>query len=378
MGSNLVPAHTWNDRNSKAHRAMLAHNLGFSSEGCVRVGWSAQSPCSIMLVRMAMAYVLRVVAATALFFVLPGYLVWVAVGGQGAGRRQVLLPTFVFEVVLTSALWTGWLGVLLLQVARFSFRNLAAGTALLTVGLSLWSLRRRRAWLPRIRRSTLELVLLGVLLALAAALFFHPHEFVVGGADAGVYVNLGAAIASNGSWVTQNAVIADVDPGLYSALFRQQPPDQTPMYIQFPGFYLTDPGAGEITPQFYPLHASWLALLNAVGGVRLSLYATPLWGILGAWSVAIVAEALFGRRCGLLSMALLCLTATQIWFSRYPTSEVLTQYLLFGGMWALIQYFDGGSLWYGFLAEQPSACRCSPGLTCTFLWPFRWYTAFNA
>ena len=299
---------------------------------------------------MAMDSLPQAAAMVALFYLLPGYVAWMAVGDLASLRRPVSLPTYLFTVVLTSTLWTGWLATMLLQGGKFSLRNLVVGTLLVSAGFLVWCLASKRVCLPRIRRPRTAVALLGILLILATVVFLHPHEFVTGGADAGVYVSLAGSIVDTGGWVTHSSAIAAVDAGLYATLFRQQPPDQVPQYIQFPGFYLTQPGEGEITPQFFPLHPLWMAVFNAVGGVRLSLYTTPLWGLLGVWAVAMVAGALFGKRCGMLSLALLTLTATQIWFSRYPTSEVLTQYLLFGGMWALIRYLEEDSPWYGFLA----------------------------
>jgi hypothetical protein len=49
----------------------------------------------------------------------------------------------------------------------------------------------------------LELLVLTLWLITAVFLFFRPHEFVIGGADAGVYVNLGAAIAQQGGFYSR-------------------------------------------------------------------------------------------------------------------------------------------------------------------------------
>ncbi len=298
---------------------------------------------------MAIGNALWAAAAASLFFILPGYLGWVAFGRTALPRRPVSWRAFFFTIILGSALWTGGLGVSLLQFGIFSLTNLAIGTATLVIVLVAVNLGHKRTWVPELQRSGTDLAVFGLLIAAAVALFFHPHEFILGGADAGVYINLGASIARTGHWVMADETVAEVPVDLDEAFFRQQPSAEPP-YIQFPGFYLTDAGTGEITPQFYPLHPLWLAVFNAVGGLRISLYATPVWGVLGVWAVGMVAGSLFGKRSGLLTIGLLTLTATQIWFSRYPTSEVLTQFLLFGGIWALIRYLDDDQPWYGLLA----------------------------
>lgn len=285
------------------------------------------------------------------YYVLPGYVLSLV---AGSGRRQDAGRTswgeFLLSTILASTLWTGWWGMVLLQAGRFSLSSVVLGNCGVSVVLAVVNLIRRGRWYPHLRHLSLGNLVALALVLIATLFFLHPHEFVLGGADAGVYVNLGASILKTGSWLIHSDLVAELPQVLLPAFLREQPSAAASPYIQFPGFYVTNPGNGEITPQFYPLHPLWLALLNGVGGVPLSLYATPIWGVLGVCAVAMVADALFGKRCGLLSMALLSMTATQIWFSRYPTSEVLTQYLLFGGMWALIRYFKSGAAWHAWLA----------------------------
>jgi 4-amino-4-deoxy-L-arabinose transferase-like glycosyltransferase len=201
-----------------------------------------------------------------------------------------------------------------------------------------------------LRKTQHPVWLLAAVISVAALLFFHPHEFVFGGADAGVYVNLGASISSSGGWRIEDPDVAALDPALYPALFREHPSYFIPRYIQLPGFYLEEPSKGVITPQFYPLHPVWMAILYSLGGLETGLGATPLWGVLGCVALYFAAQAVFAKRTGLLAMAFLVLSATQIWFSRYPTSEVLTQFLLFGGIYAFVLYLQDTSPWHALLA----------------------------
>ncbi|MCA9970025.1 MAG: hypothetical protein KC425_07415, partial [Anaerolineales bacterium] len=52
-------------------------------------------------------------------------------------------------------------------------------------------------------------------LPFALWLFFRPHEFIVGAADAGVYTNLAAEIAQNGRIHPHDPLLANLDPALY-------------------------------------------------------------------------------------------------------------------------------------------------------------------
>lgn len=259
-------------------------------------------------------------------------------------RLQDDPPDFLFAGLAFGVLMIGWLALVLAELGVFSLTGLAVLWAVLVFGLG-WRWRQRgglRAapavpW--RVNRRELAALLLW--LAAASWLFFRPHEFITGGADAGVYVNLGANIARSGAILIHDPLLAGLDPGLYPALLRQLPPSEmTPFYI-FPGFYVPGAPAGTIIPQFYPLHPVWQAIAFAVGGLRTELLATPLWGMLGALAVYFTVRRLWGWPAGLLALGALSVTALQAWFARYPTAEMLTQYLLWTGLWALIAWLDG-------------------------------------
>ena len=185
-----------------------------------------------------------------------------------------------------------------------------------------------------------EIAALGLWALVAAWLYFRPHEFILGGADAGVYVNLGANIARTGGILIHDPTLAALDPSLYPSLLRPLPPGELTPYYLMPAFYVPATPAGLIIPQFYPLHPVWQAVAYALGGLRAELLITPLWGFLGALAVYFTTRRLWGWRAGMLALAALSVTALQVWFARYPTTEMLTQYLLWTGIWALIAWMD--------------------------------------
>ena len=192
----------------------------------------------------------------------------------------------------------------------------------------------------------LELVVLGVWLITAVFLFFRPHEFVLGGADAGAYVSLGAAIAQHGGILLQDETLAALDPDLYPALLRAIPENPVAPYYLLPAFYVVGAPPGEITPQFYPLHPVWQAVAYGLAGgggagVRAGLLLTGLWALLGALAIYFTVRAFAGWPTAVLALAGLSINALQVWFARYPTTEMLTQYLLWTGLWSLGLWWDG-------------------------------------
>lgn len=252
---------------------------------------------------------------------------------------------FLFAGLATGVLVLGWLALLLAELGCFSLGLLGALWIFFVLVLGTgWRQRiysrRARSPLTAWQVNRWEIVALSLWGLVAGWLFFRPHEFVAGAADAGVYVNLAASIAHTGGILIHDPVLAALDPNLYGALLRTLPPSEPTPYYLVPAFYVPGNPPGLIIPQFYPLHPVWQAVGYALGGLRAELWVTPLWGWLGALAVYFTMRRLWGWRAGLLALAALSLTAMQVWFSRYPTTEVLTQYLLWTGAWALIAWLD--------------------------------------
>jgi 4-amino-4-deoxy-L-arabinose transferase-like glycosyltransferase len=289
----------------------------------------------------------------ALVFI-PAVCLWTGYGlfqliGPKALKLEVPSALFLFGAV--GVLTLGWVAFVAAEVGLFSAVAIVVLGGLL--GASGWLASRRRgprASLDQVGSRRAENVLLIGLIMLMGVLYLRPHEFIFGGADAGVYVNLGAQISRSGRWLISNPDLAAIPPSDYPMLFREQPPNQVPRYYQLPGFYIADGNAGMIIPQFYPLHPIWLAIAHGLGGVWANLYMTPLWGILGALALYFAVREAFDRRLAAIAAGLLAITPTQIWFSRYPTAETLTQFMLFTGLYAFARHARRGESWSAALA----------------------------
>ena len=250
---------------------------------------------------------------------------------------------YLFAALTFGVLIIGWLALLLAELGHFSLGILGVLWGAIVLIFSGWRLaRRRHVPLPStpwcVNRWEVAALILWALVA--TWLYVRPHEFVMGGADAGVYVNLGANIARTGAILIHDPTLAALDPSLYPSLLRPLPPGELTPYYLMPAFYVPASPAGLIIPQFYPLHPVWQAVAYALGGLQAELLITPLWGFLGALAVYFTTRRLWGWRTGMLALAALSVTALQVWFARYPTTEMLTQYLLWTGVWALIAWMD--------------------------------------
>jgi hypothetical protein len=257
--------------------------------------------------------------------------------------------SLVFAAVFLGAFLTGWLGLVLAEFNWFSRGPLLAGLAVFVVLAALW-----RWWAGRAQAAVpfttsgekvaaWEWVMLGVWLVAASWLFFRPHEYIYGGADAGVYVSLGAEIARNGGFHIGDETLAEMDPALRAAVLRPLPNTPGASAYLLPGFYVTDEAAGVLTPQFYPLHPVWQAIAFSVSGggasgMRAELLLTGLWMLLGTLAVYLTAREVAGPFVAALLLAALSVSALQIWFGRYPTSEALTQFMLWTGIWSAARW----------------------------------------
>ncbi len=257
----------------------------------------------------------------------------------------------LFALLVTGVLLIGWLALLTAELGFFSSGAILA-VAILIGAAGIFISRRRKVFIEweETAAQKWEWGFLALLLMLTAVLYFRPHEFILGGADAGVYVNLGANIVRTGRWLIHIPDLAAIPPDTYPMFFRQHPPYLVPRYNYLPGFYVPDSGAQTIIPQFYPLHPVWMGIAYGIGGVWATLHMTPVWGMLGVVAFYFAIREAFEHRLAAVAATILALTPTQVWFARYPTSEVLTQFLLFSGLWAFSRYTRRGEGWAAVLA----------------------------
>lgn len=286
-------------------------------------------------------------------FIIPAICIWTGFGLLHLLpiRRMTLDAALaVFLCLVSGVLLLGWVAMVAAELRVFHAEIIIA-LGLVVGAVGVWRAKRRGLNVQVERLPRLEAVFLIALIAIMGVLYFRPDEFIFGGADAGVYVNIGAAISQSGGWQLENPDLTALPSADVDMLFRAQLPNQIPHYYHLPGFYIADNNPGQITPQFYPLHPVWFAVAYGLSGLAGSLNMTPLWGLLGVLAVYYAVREAFGRsRLAALAAGLLSVTVTQIWFARYPTSEALTLLLLFTGLYGLARYARTREAWAAVLA----------------------------
>lgn len=215
---------------------------------------------------------------------------------------------------------------------RYSFGRLIAADALLSVAILLVFRAKLRLGAAAARpAATIALPL--ALVLLGAVRFFPTAEYVMAGKDPGTYVNEGVQIAQRGAIITLDPVVAQVPPFARDLFF---PSHQVSEYYgtRFMGFFLLNPDTGATIGQFHHFFPASLAIGYGIDGLNGVRRTVGIWAILGLLAVYFAGARLFGRTTAFAACALLALNVIDLWFARYPNSEMPMQALLFAGLLA--------------------------------------------
>lgn len=276
-----------------------------------------------------------------LIFFLPGCILF------NVFIRETLNDLDFFEVlflmILGSILISGWIGLTLAEFGYFSLVNILI---ILLVFCGILCLKYKVKFnlrsFPHIELKNSAIL---IILFISIAFFFHPFEWIAGGGDPGLYVNSGINIVNTGSiTIYSDPTFTDIPDSMvidfYRELLKLRP---------FAGLKF-DETSGNIYPQFYHLFPAWIAIFYSIFGLKNSLFVTPLFGLLGTVSVYLTGKRFFNDKVGLIAAGLLSLSLPQIWYSRYPTTEVMTQFLIFSGLFTFVLYKRTSNPYLGVLS----------------------------
>ena len=317
---------------------------------------------------MIITSVLRTTVFFLLLLFLPGYVTLWALRVKGLGWLEAL-----FLSVFSSVLLTSWLGLLLAELALFSLWSLLLPLCVYSVGMGLvFKVKLNWGKLPKLRLD-IGYWILGIMVV-AGLLFLRPFEAVLGTADSGVYLGMGVNIAKTGAIRARDPLLADLTGGIANDLLYTYrfPYGSELMRFFGDGVRIWDLNQGMLFSQQNHLYQVWVAIFYSIFKLRVGmnpfapldvlgileyfsktpmfLYVTPLFGLLGVVALYFAGRALFDDRVGLLASFLLAVNIAQIWFSRWAMSEVLTQFLVWGGLYCFALYARTAERCFGLLA----------------------------
>lgn len=249
--------------------------------------------------------------------------------------------------IFVSIIITSFTGLILAQLGLFSLFNLVAFLVLTSIILyqKYKKLPDKPKFNPIIEFNKKNL-LVTLLIISSILLFFHPFPWIAGGRDPGVYVSTGVHIAKTGSILIHDPLIAQMNTSIQEILYDVEPASvygfiswaNMNSKFQFPGFYITDLGTGTITPQFLHIYPVWIAIFYSIFGLFGVFYVNPVFGVLSIISLYLLGKRVFSWKVGVLAGFILILNFAQIWYARYPFSEMMAQFFSIAGLVTFIQF----------------------------------------
>ncbi len=244
--------------------------------------------------------------------------------GKGLDPLETVLITPMVGLMLAAAL--------AFSLAAFGLYRLAPAVVLLT-GSILALLTARR--LP-LRGLGGRLLLAVAALAALIVLYWPVADMARGGLDAGVYVNAAAILGRSGGIVVRDAGLLSLPSDLHNEFFLKLHPDRYLLHhMRFAGFYVLDGARGLVLPQLFHFYPALLGLAVSVSGTPVGLKLNALIGALAVAAYFLAARRVFDAATALLAASMLAISAVEIWFSRYTTTEITGQLLFFVALWAV-------------------------------------------
>ena len=275
---------------------------------------------------------IRIACTLLLLGYLPGALAFRLPIGSRA-RREALDPAErAFWAVVLSTVWSLLVAFALAAAGRYSLVHLLWASAAATVALA--AVGRGRLRYASAAPAGASLVAPAALIALTVWLYPPPAEYVVGGKDPGVYMNAGIQIAQRGGLVTVDRTVASL-PADARPLFFPQYRHQPYYSPRFMGFFLLDPDRGTVIDQFPHLYAVSIAIGYGVNGLTGARYTCLATAVLGVLALYFLAARMAGQAVGAAAAGLLAIHVIEVWYARYPNSEMLTQALGLAGLLAV-------------------------------------------
>jgi hypothetical protein len=257
--------------------------------------------------------------------------------------RRAALPADerAFWAVIISCTVATLAVLVLAAFGAYTFRRLLAAEAALAALLAA-AARGKLAYGPSARRPSWTVALPAALIALGFFVVFPSSEYVMGGKDPGVYMNQGIQIGQRGSLMIRDPMVAALPEGFRGMFLSGIPAEgghEAHQGLRFMGFFVADAGRGEVMGQFPHAYPAWVAIAYGLDGLTGARRVVGAWAILGMLAVYFAGARLAGRAPAFIGAGLLGVNVAEVWYARYPNSEVMQQALLFGAMLALARAY---------------------------------------
>jgi hypothetical protein len=265
-------------------------------------------------------------------------------------RRAALSPEErAFWAIVISLVWTTFAALALGALGHYSLPHLLLlNGAASAIALVMW--RQRLIYDSAPKRIGWSAAGPAVLVALGLWLYFPGSEYVVGGKDPGVYFNQGIQIAQRGTLGITDPTVAALPERFRDLFLLGGTADGLNEGLRFMGFFITNRDRGEVVGQFPQGFPVWIAVGYGLDGLSGARATTGVWAIMGLLATYLLWARLLGPVTAAAGTALLAVNVVQVWFARYPSSEVMQQALLAAALLALARAYRDGDRAFDLVA----------------------------
>jgi Dolichyl-phosphate-mannose-protein mannosyltransferase len=280
---------------------------------------------------------------------LPGFAVILYV--RDRYEANLILSEFIGLSLAFSVVIGSLVGFVLAEFSLYTLTRLS----LLLIALSLlillaWYLRRRKTQTPNRGKSVwwFSLGLLVIIIA-GAVLFTGRFEAILTERDVSPYIVEGANIADRGKIFLENDTMSRLSRPEADLIYGSSARQGKGEYIS--GFRIQDQKAGEVSTRYLPFYSVLVAVSYRLLGLKGTLtFMNPYLAVLALLFMVLTARRLFDDKTALVAGLVLVVSPLMVWFARYPTPEIFTQFLVFLGIYCLCFFYPRGNGWWGLLA----------------------------
>lgn len=239
----------------------------------------------------------------------------------------------VLELVLIGTLTTGALGLLAALFGMFAAPQIWLLGLLLTV---VYAARTRNR--PLRQNVNMRWAHVGLLIIIALFFRLPAFNYVLGGQDEGVYVNIANHIEQTGGIAVSDDIATKLAGGPALQQYLASNRESLGGYVA--GVYAPDAASPTLEFQFYHLFPVWMALVSGVLGTSAGVYALTLFSLLSIlFAYRLVLTLTAQPRAALIAGMLLALNPLHVFFSKFPVTEVPTLALSLAGFSYLAGYW---------------------------------------
>lgn len=290
----------------------------------------------------------ELLGAALLLGYLPGALLFRLPYWRREQRAALAAEERVFWHVVLSVSWSLTVVLSLAAFDLYRFERLLSINFCVVIGV-LITARGHLLYRATVARVTWTAVLPIVLIGLSLWRFFPVSEYIIGGRDPGVLINEGIQIAQRGSIVITDPEVSNL-PAFARPLFFPRYPVEDYESQRFMGMFVRDTRAGTVIGQFPHLYPASVAIGYGLAGLTGAREAVAWWAILGVLTVYFAGARWVGRGPAFAAALLLLLHVIQVWFARYPNSDMVMQAGVFATVLAFARAHQDDDSFFGPVA----------------------------